>query len=141
TANVHAQAQVWNATNGVQQLSVRALDHFSSLRGEFTATYSADATRIVTSGRMGVRLWDTEMGLPWPITFRAGGGVVTAKLSGDGRFLVMGCEDGTARVWDLISIEDGRPLLEHSDTIWRSCLSADGRRLYTACKDKTVGFW
>src|SRR5262249_52893061 len=31
TADVHAEAQVWNATNGVQQISVRALDHFSSM--------------------------------------------------------------------------------------------------------------
>jgi WD40 repeat protein/serine/threonine protein kinase len=141
TANVHGQVQVWNATNGATQITISALDHFSSVRTEFTANYSEDGKRVVTSGRMGARLWETEMGLPLPLTFPSAGGVITAKLSAEGRFLLMGCEDGTARVWDLISADEGRPMLEHSDTIWHSCLSSDGQRLYTACKDRSLGFW
>jgi WD40 repeat protein/serine/threonine protein kinase len=142
TANIQAQAQVWNATNGVPKpISIRAMGHFTSVRGEFTATYSEDSKWIITSGRMGVRLWNSDQGLPRELTFPAGGGVLRAKLSAEGRFLVMGCEDGIARVWDLISIEDGRPWFDHSDTLTRVRLSADGQRLYTACKDATIGFW
>jgi WD40 repeat protein/serine/threonine protein kinase len=141
TANVTAQAQVWNAANGVQQLSLRAVDHFTYGRGEFTATYSEDSKWIITSARTGVRLWDTVVGVPLARTFPAGGGVLAAKLSAEGRFLLMGCEDGTARAWDLISTEDGKPLLEHSATLRCLRLSADGQRLYTACNDATVGFW
>jgi WD40 repeat protein len=141
TANVAGQAQVWNATNGAQQISMRALEHYSNVRGEFTATYSEDSKWIVTSARTGVRLWDTEEGVPLARTFPVGGGAVAAKLSAESRFLLMGCEDGTARAWDLISTEEGSPLLEHSDTLNQFRLSADGQRLYTASRDGTVGFW
>jgi WD40 repeat protein/serine/threonine protein kinase len=139
-ADIFAQAHVWNATNGVQQpISIRAFDHLTT-HSEFTATYSGDSKWIVTCGLMGARLWSEEI-QPLPYTFPTGGGVITAKLSAADRFLVMACEDGTARVWDLTSTEDGKALMEHSDTIWCSCLSADGQRLYTASKDGTVGFW
>src|SRR5262249_48650535 len=115
--------------------------HFTSARGDFIASYGERSQRVLTSGRTGVRLWDTGESVPLAYSFPNGGGGIAAKLSADGRFLVVGCGDGTARVWDLISTEDGRPFLEHSDTIYRLSLSADGQRLYTACADATVGFW
>jgi WD40 repeat protein len=142
TANTQGQAQVWNATNGAERVSFRIVDHFSSVRWDFTATYSDDGNWIVTSAREGARLWVAGNGLADARTFPVSGGVLRAKLSSEGRFLVLACGDGTARVWDLISTENGRPLFEHSsDTLRGLRLSADGQRLYTACNDATVGFW
>jgi WD40 repeat protein/predicted Ser/Thr protein kinase len=141
TANNRAVAQVWNATDGGVRLNLHAMDHFTSTHGEFRANYSEDSRWIVTTGRTGVRFWDVDYGVPLPYTFPAAGGINTAKLSTGGRFLLLACEDGTARVWDLISTEDRKAPMEHSDDIWRCRLSADGHRLYTACRDGTVGFW
>jgi len=141
TANINGEAHVSNPDNGHEKMCIRTLEHFTNQRGEFTANYSEDSKWIVTSSRTSVRLWNAYSGLPLARTFPAEGGVVAAKLSAESRFLLIGCEDGTVRVWDLISTEDGRPLLEHSDYIHRILLSADGQRLYTACRDATVGFW
>ncbi len=141
TATTAGQGQVWNATNGAERVGFRIVDHFTSVRADFTATYSDDGNWIVTSAREGVRLWEARSGLPAPRTFPVSGGVLRAKLSSEGRFLMLACGDGTARVLDLISTEDGRPLFEHSEVLMRVRLSADGQRLYTASFDSTVGFW
>jgi WD40 repeat protein len=69
------------------------------------------------------------------------GPVLAVKFSPDGRQLVTGSRDKTARFW---SVETGRPTgmaLEHSDWVEDVCFSGDGKRLATASNGAGIRIW
>ena len=65
-----------------------------------SARYSADGRRLVTAGNQSVRVWDTTTRQPISPAFAIGIGPMDAALSPDGRRVVTGAADGTARFWD-----------------------------------------
>jgi WD40 repeat protein len=88
--------------------------------------------------RDGLQLIDLATGEQRPLWSSAGASVFCLRFTPDGRWLLAGCSDRTARVW---SVADGRPLLainaEHSPSgiTW----IAERRLLITA--DGTVKVW
>ncbi|MGH7192517.1 MAG: protein kinase family protein, partial [Candidatus Saccharimonadales bacterium] len=66
----------------------------------------------------------------------------TLAISRDGRWLVTGSGDQTARLWDLAN-DDAEPrvLRGHTGAIWAAAFSADGHWLATAGEDKTALLW
>ena len=68
-------------------------------------------------------------------------GSVYALFSPDGRAILTGSRDGTARLWDAAT---GRPLgppLAHGDLVFHVALSPDGRRVLTGGHDGRVRIW
>jgi WD40 repeat protein len=61
-------------------------------------------------------------------------------FSPDGTRLATGSDDGSARVWDLVS---GRQLLEvrHDEVVAEVVFSPDGTRLATGSYDRSVRIW
>jgi len=67
--------------------------------------------------------------------------VLSVAFSPDGRRIVTGSEDNTAKVWDA---ETGRELLTlkgHADVVFSVAFSPDGRRIVTGSYDKTAKVW
>jgi WD40 repeat protein len=65
-------------------------------------------------------------------------------ISPDGRWLVTGSEDDTARLWDLAAKDPAAAsivLRGHEDTIWCVAISPDGWWLVTGSADKTARLW
>jgi WD40 repeat protein len=65
-------------------------------------------------------------------------------ISPDGRWLVTGSEDGTARVWDLQAQDPGADpvvLRGHQGEIHAVAISPDGRWLVTGSEDGTARGW
>ena len=72
------------------------------------------------------------------------GVVVAAALDRDGRRLVTGSYDTTARVWDLADLNAvPKPVVlpGGEGATQAATLSADGRRLVTGSEDGTLRFW
>jgi hypothetical protein len=69
------------------------------------------------------------------------GGVISVSWSPDGRRLVTGSEDGTAKVWEAASGRDLLALKGHTNTVWSVSWSPNGRRLVTGSEDGTVKVW
>ena len=67
--------------------------------------------------------------------------VTAASFSPDGRRIVTGSVDKTARVWDA---ESGKPVgepMRHEGSVNAASFSPDGRRIVTASYDKTARVW
>jgi WD40 repeat protein len=67
--------------------------------------------------------------------------VTGLEFSPDGRFLVSGGVDKTARLWDLRQGTATVVLQGHSDAVLATTFSPDGRRVATSSRDRTVRIW
>jgi hypothetical protein len=91
-----------------------------------------------------VKVWDAQTGQEVLSLKGHAGGVTSVRFSPDGRHLVSGSQDRTARVWDVSSQETGREILAlrgHAGTVADVAYSPDGNRLATASDDRTVRVW
>jgi WD40 repeat protein len=141
------QMQFWDAATGQPlgaQLAERS-DAVSAVAfapgGERLATAtlstSLNPLNVLRGGRGEVRLWDRATGkpvgkpLPHPAT------VLAMALGPDGRRVLTGCGDGTARLWD---VEAARVLHEwgNGDAVLGVAFSPDGRTLLTGSLDRSV---
>eukprot|EP00928_Gymnodinium_smaydae_P043980 TRINITY_DN29374_c0_g2_i1.p1 TRINITY_DN29374_c0_g2~~TRINITY_DN29374_c0_g2_i1.p1 ORF type:complete len:788 (+),score=110.57 TRINITY_DN29374_c0_g2_i1:194-2557(+) len=70
-----------------------------------------------------------------------------AAWSPDGRKVILGSRDGTARVWRLIRVEEPQQwrleatLTGHHGVVWSASWSPDGRQVATAGEDGLVRVW
>jgi len=78
--------------------------------------------------------WPVQL---WPLPARA----TWQEFSRDGRRLVIACEDGTARVYDVASAAPLTPPLRHEQSVLDAHFSPDGRYLVTGSVDNTARLW
>ena len=62
-------------------------------------------------------------------------------FSPDGKHLLSGCEDKTAKVWELATGDCTATLQGHSSSVFSVAFSPDGAQLATGSGDKTVKVW
>ena len=67
--------------------------------------------------------------------------VVAAAFSPEGRRILTGSEDGTAKVWETAGGKVLLTLQGHSRAISSAAFSPDGRRIVTGCEDGTAKVW
>ena len=115
------------------------------------AAFSPDGRAVLTGSEdKTTRLWDAATGRPFgePMTHK---GLVDAvglsawvnavAFSPDGRAVLTGSEDKTARLWDSAT---GRPVGEpmtHQNSVLAVAFSPDGRAVLTGSEDKTARLW
>jgi len=67
--------------------------------------------------------------------------VTSVALSGDGRHIVSGSDDGTVAVWDLQTGARLHELIGHQGVVRSVALSGDGRYIVSGSTDRTVAVW
>src|SRR5207247_4309590 len=85
------------------------------------------------------RVWDLKTGQS--IALKHPGNVPCAAFSPDGRRVVTGSSDGTARVWEAATGQPVGPLLRHPAAVFHVCFSGDGRRVATASWEGRARVW
>jgi len=70
-----------------------------------------------------------------------GGPIWSMAFSPDGQTLAMGIDDGTVKLWDLVSGEVAHTIHAHQGPIWTLAYSPDGKRLVTASDDGPAKIW
>jgi WD40 repeat protein len=126
------------------------------LRGHWAQVYSVafspDGKTVVTgSNDHTARLWAVATGAPVGVvggTYIVGGmtyftsGVRSVAFSPDGKTILTGNDDGTARLWDATSGTLLRTLQGDRDDVLSVAFSPDGRSVLTASRgDKTAQLW
>ena len=69
------------------------------------------------------------------------GRVNAVVYSPDGRWLLTGSNDGTARLWDAASGRELRSLKGYTSAVMSVAFSPDGKRLASGSADNTVKVW
>jgi WD40 repeat protein/serine/threonine protein kinase len=90
-------------------------------------------------------LWDVASGRRLRPLLKALGEVRVrqAVFHPDGRELLLACDDGRARLWDVTAdteIDRGRPM-DHAGVVTACAFAAEGRQLLTGCRDGSARLW
>ena len=96
---------------------------------------------VLTVGGSDARLWDVKSGQE-KMSFSSHGAVASANFSPDGRLIVTGSWDHSAKVWDAMT---GRVIRKleggHTSFVNTARFSPDGKRILTASDDGTARIW
>lgn len=143
----------WQRQTHLELLTLRG--HVGSVS---RAAFSPDGQRIVTGGEdQTARVWDAGTGKQVltlkghigaiysagssPDSRQLAASICCAAYSPDGRRLVTGSHDQTARVWDAASGEQLLTLKGHTGGIYSAAFSPDSRRILTGSYDQTARVW
>jgi WD40 repeat protein len=133
TADHFGQAVLWDwRANGKVRRRIKA--DFGEL---FSADYSKDGTRIVTSGADGTaKVWNARTGKQLFVLRGHLGLVFDAGFSPDGTRIVTAGSDTTTRLWDAEHGGDALVVFHgHSDLIATAEFSQDGKQILTSSAD------
>lgn len=104
--------------------------------------FCPDSEKLVFSDRdNGIRLWRTETGNE-PQIFEKGHSerVISVVFSPDGQMVASGSEDGTARVWDVVTRRCIR-VIQHRDEVAAIAFSLDSQTVASGSDDGVVILW
>lgn len=140
TASRDCTARLWDLSSGQ---SLRVLEGWANLRnldssqqkGATTGLASLDLSAL-SQERYANELPDCTVRL-----IGHSGPLNSASFSRDGKHVVTGGHDRTARIWDAMS---GRPLATMEapgSVVWSASFSPDGKHIVTACRQNAIQVW
>jgi WD40 repeat protein/tRNA A-37 threonylcarbamoyl transferase component Bud32 len=91
--------------------------------------------------RRNYRVLLADRGQSPDVTLLHSGPVAAVAFSPDGRTLLTGSFDKTARLWDAATSQARGLPLRHEDEVWAVAFSPDGRTVLTGSKDRTARLW
>jgi WD40 repeat protein len=136
TSAADREVRLWNlaAADGAEAQATEMLLDFNELGGD---VWSATFDR----GGNDAQLWSISTRRP-VVQFSPHGAVASAEISPDGRLLVTGSWDRSAKIWDVATGRAVRKLAGgHDGAINTAEFSPDGREVLTASDDFTARAW
>jgi WD40 repeat protein len=135
TGTYDGLVRIWDAAQ--REPRARMLRHGATVDD---VSFSPDGRTILTVGDNTLRLWDLETGAEKPPAIEHSG-VKQARFSPDGKILLSGGAEHSARLWEVTTrVPRGLPLT-HEDDIQALAFSPQGDRVATASLDETARLW
>ncbi len=138
TRSNDATARLWDAR------TARPLGAPMPHQGAPCAAFSPDGRRLATAGRLEteVKIRDAATGRTLPGATLGHAALVTAlAFSPDGGLLGVGCNDGSARLWDVATARPLGPPMVQRSPIAGVGFTPDGRGFLTTAVDGTTRSW
>lgn len=157
TGSFDKTARLWDTQTGKELRAFKGHDDVDSV------AFSPDGKEVVTGGDKTVRLWDAHSGkelrsftgqplrqpfLPSPGGQFPGGldqlhiyRVRSVTFSPDGKQVLAGSHDKTARLWDVSSGKELRAFIGHGSVVTSAVFSPDGKHVLTGSDDNTARLW
>jgi hypothetical protein len=138
TRSHDATTRLWDAKTG--EPLVDYLRH----EGLPAAVLSADGRHLATAGNLedDVRIWDARTGKPLPAaTLNQGSQVTALAFSPDALSLGVGCQDGSARLWDVATAKPLGPPLVQRSRIVAVAFTPDRAAFLTTTADGATRSW
>ncbi len=102
--------------------------------------FSPDSSLLLTAGGDEANLWNVRTGR-LGMRFARQGSVASARFAPDGRRVVSGSWDTTAKIWDVESGLVQQRLEGHTGFVNDVVFSPEGNRVATASDDRTARLW
>ncbi|MSR56288.1 MAG: serine/threonine protein kinase [Planctomycetaceae bacterium] len=143
--------RLWNLPSGrerevpAEANRLEAFLNFNRRGGQvWTAIFAPkvnDKDKVLTVGGSDARLWDLDSG-DEIINFSPNGIVASAVFSTDGKHVLTGSWDNSARIWTAENGHSERKLIDqHSKGVNTAVFSPDGTMILTASDDQTAVLW
>ena len=140
----NGKVQMWNLTTGDEATTNdgAAWMEFGDRAGIlWAARFAPQGDQVLTIGGNDARLWDVETREP-VVRFSPHGAVAAADISPDGKLLVTGSWDRSAKIWDIATGKAVRKLDGlHQGYINSVEFSPDGQTILTASDDGIARLW
>jgi WD40 repeat protein/serine/threonine protein kinase len=139
TGGWDGELRIWDTGTGELQSTVSTGGQYV-----FAAAFSPDGRHLAAGTNHSpayLQIFDIQTGQPTGITLRGhGDAVLSVVYSRDGKRLLTGSYDNTARLWDLTSGES-RVFRGHDWWVWSATFSPDEQRILTASQDGSALVW
>lgn len=129
---------LWDLTAGRQTTSFRRND--ATIR---SVAFAAGATRIVVAAKdASVAVWDAvKSGAPLEVFDDHDGAVASVAASGDGRMIVSGGADRTARLFNVADLSLRRSYRGHDGPVTAVAISPNASMLASGAADGSIRIW
>jgi len=136
TGSYDRTIKLWNPATG--QLRGTLTGH----RGWITSlAFSADGQLLASGSHdRAVILWNHALGQP-ARTLKFPSGIDCLALSPDGRYLAVGCQDGTLQIRSLTNDAEPVIMVGHRDAVLSVAFAPDGGTLLSGSADQTAILW
>ena len=131
TASSDFTAIIWDTDSGHKLFTVE---------GTRSVCFTPDGRKLATACRTETRIWDAENGSEL-LTLDREVSAISMCFSLDGKRLVTGDYNGTAKIWDTATGRELLTLNAHTGPVYGVCFSPNGNQLATASHDRTVKIW
>ena len=139
TASFDQTAKVWDPKAGDEPFTLKVRP--AGIGAQVVqASFNYHGTRIVTASGGAAKVWDTKNGVNLLI-LPHNNLVMSASFSPDGKRIVTGSLDRTAKVWDAESGDELVTFEGHKEQIYSASFSPDGARIVTAGRDLSAKVW
>lgn len=107
----------------------------------FHARFSPDGAGLATANENQVQLWNLSNDVRIGPTLDFAGIINAIEYAGAGERIVVGLDDGSARIYEVATGKQVGPIMLHNEAVWRIRVSRDGRMAATSSDDRTVRIW